>query len=109
MTLDSGKSSVLLVLLDLSVEFDTIDSVLISRLGHWMSIQGNALKWFQSYFNSRRLSVIICEFTFDAASFICGVPQGSILALILFSLYTLPLASIFKKHGISFPMLVWWM
>ncbi len=56
-----------------------------------MGIQGNALKWFQSYFNNRRFSVSVGEFTSDAAPLTCGVPQGSILAPILFSLYMLPL------------------
>lgn len=32
----------------------------------------------------------------------CGVPQGSIFAPILFSLYMIPLGNIFKKYNIAF-------
>ncbi len=99
---DSGKSAVL-VLLDLRAAFDTVDhAVLISRLEHCAGIRGNALKCFQSYLYNRSFSVNIGEFMTGAAPLTCGFPQGSILAPILFSLYMLPLGSIFKKHNISF-------
>ncbi len=87
LTLDAAKSAVL-VLLDLKVAFDTIDhSVFISHLDHWVGIQVNALKWFKSQFYNRRFYVSIGEFTSNEAPVTCGVPQGSILAPILFSLY----------------------
>ncbi len=40
----------LLVLLDLSAAFDTIDhDILIDRLQNYTGIQGQALRWFRSF------------------------------------------------------------
>lgn len=91
------------MLLDLTAAFDTIDhNILISRLEHCVGIKGAALQWFRSYLGERTFSVRLGEFVSSTASLVCGVPQGSILGSILFSLYILPLGSIFRKHGISF-------
>ncbi len=98
---DAGDPAIL-VLLDLSASFDTVDhSILLSRLEQCVGIRGTALKWFQSYLAHRTFSVHLGEFSSSVAPLSCGVPQGSILGPILFSLYLLPLGSISKKHDIS--------
>ncbi len=58
---DSGKISVL-VLLDLSAAFDTIDhNILLERLENWVGLSGMVLKWFRSYLEGRGYYVSIGE------------------------------------------------
>ena len=91
------------MLLDLIAVFNTIDhSILISRLEHCVGIKGTALEWFRSYLSDRSFSVNLGDSISSSAPLPCGVPQGSILGPILFSLYLLPLGSILRKYGISF-------
>ncbi len=68
-------------------------TILISRLENLVGIQGTVLNWFQSFLTNRKFSV-----SFSAAHLSCGVPQGSILAPILFSLYLLPFGLHFCKN-----------
>lgn len=61
-----------------------------------------ALQWFKSYLSNKIFAVNVGEFLSTSVPLTCGVPQGSILAPLLFSLYMLPLGSIFKKYNVSF-------
>jgi hypothetical protein len=71
------KNVVLLVLLDLSAAFDTIDhEILLKRLATRCGIQGNALKWFRSYLKDRTQSVTIKSSNSKKEPLKYGVPQG---------------------------------
>ena len=86
-SLDDSKISILL-LLDLSAAFDTIDhEILLSRLKHDFGIRGTALNWFQSYFSDRKQYVLIDYHKSTETSLDFGVPQGSVLGLVLFTTY----------------------
>ena len=99
---DAGNSAIL-VLLDLTAAFDTVDhATLLSRLENCVGVRGTALKWFESYLSGRSFSVRLGDSSSSSAPLHCGVPQGSILGPILFALYLLPLREIFRKHGMSY-------
>ncbi len=98
---DQGCIS-LLVLLDLSAAFDTIDhDILIDRLQNYTGIQGQALRWFRSYLSERYHFVYLNGESSQLSPVKYGLPQGSVLGLLLFSIYMLPLGNI-RKYGISF-------
>ncbi len=93
----------LLVLLDLSAAFNTIDhKILLNRLEQFVGISGSALTWFKSYLSDRHQFVAVNEEVSYRSQVQYGVPQGSVLGPLLFTLFMLPLVKIIRKHGVSF-------
>ena len=93
---------VLLVLLDLSAAFDTINhELLLNRLRAAAGIQDLALRWFDSYLSNRCQTVLVGSSFSDKSSLNCGVPQGSVLGPILFSIYTSTLGKVIESFGIG--------
>ena len=97
MSADSGKCTVL-VLLDLSSAFDTIDhQILLRRLRDEVGLSGSVLRWFSSYLSGRSFSVAANQIRSESADLLCGVPQGSVLGPVLFLLYLIPLGKIIQR------------
>ena len=69
---DSGHS-VILVLLDLTAAFDTVDhDILIARLEQWVGIRGQALAWFRSYLSHRSFCVGLGDCVLHCTSLLRG-------------------------------------
>ena len=111
MALDQQKAA-MLVLLELSVAFDTIDhGMLLSRLSD-IRIQDTAHDWLRSHLNNRCQSINIngCKSQSGCKSPLrYGVPQGSVLGLFLFTKYTVSIDAIYKKHEVSYQEIRAWM
>ena len=98
-----NEGGAILVLLDLSAAFDTIDHQKLLNLSNQsFGIRGVALKWFESYLKDRTQTVQIGSCTSTPVTLKYGVPQGSVLGPILFTMYTTPLGNIIRKHGLNF-------
>ncbi|KAK7925857.1 hypothetical protein WMY93_008167 [Mugilogobius chulae] len=96
------KKPVMLLMLDLTAAFDTVDhAVLLSRLAQHVGLQGSVLQWFSSYLTDRSFAVMVDDYSSSSAPLTSGVPQGSILGPVLFSIYMLPLGSIIAKYNLS--------
>ena len=97
-----------LILLDLSAVFDTIDhDILLNRLKSRFAVTGVVLKWLESYLKDRSQAVEIGVplsggSRLEFAKMRSGIPQGSVLGLVLFTIYTVPMGDICRKHQVAF-------
>ena len=89
--MDEGRVTAL-TLLDLFAAFDTLDhSSITNLLSTWYAIDGIALDWFVSYkLSDRKQKVKLIDCLSSPAEVTCGVPQGSVLGPLSFTLYTTP-------------------
>ena len=75
---------------------------LLTQLEEEFGITNTCLKWIESYLIQCTQRVVVGSSKSDPVTLIFGVPQGSVLGPILFTLYTCPLGRIFRKHSIVY-------
>jgi hypothetical protein len=103
-TMDMDRNqAVILVLLDMSAAFDTIEiNQLLTTLKDYFGVHNTALKWIQSYMSNRFFSVQVAGESSNWKELRYGVPQGSVLGPLLFGAYTTPIRHILTKHHVHY-------
>ena len=83
----------------LSSAFDSIEhSILLNILQQDFGVVASALDWFDSFLSGRKQRILVGDKTSHDFNLNCGVPQGSCMGHILFTLYVFPLFNIISQH-----------
>ena len=98
------RNGVILVLLDLTAAFDTVDHSILLKLMKFIGICESALAWIASYLSDRTLAVKIEDAISRRQQLNCGVPQGSVLGPLLFTIYCMPFTATFGRHHMKYHM-----
>lgn len=101
--MDLGKVTALL-LLDLSSAFDTVEHSILLRNLESLGVRGSALRWFGTYLSDRSQSVCINSTSSCPTILSTGVPQGSVLGPLLFTVYLHGIGEIIKAHHLQYKL-----
>ena len=82
-----------IVFIDLKKAFDTLNHTIMLQKLKSLGIRSTHLAWFNSYLSSRIQSTVIGQTSSTTRKINVGVPQGSILGPLLFSIYVNELPS----------------
>ena len=76
-----------MIIIDLQRAFDTVNHDILLKKIEFIVFSAETTKWLKSYLSNRKFKVHIKSTFSEPETLLCGVPQGSILARLLFLLY----------------------
>ena len=94
------RRGVLLVLLDLSAAFDTLDHGILLRRLHEIGVRHTVLEWFKSYLDGRTFTVKIGQTVSARSEVRCGAPRAQFSGPCS-SMYTVCLSGIYLQSTMS--------
>ena len=95
-----NKQSCMLCMLDLSAAFDTLDfDILFDILKYKVGLSSIALAWIKSYIIDREQKVSVKNTMSTCKKTRYGIPQGSILGPLIFTVYLIPMYDIFRRRN----------
>ena len=81
---------------------DTEQDLLLDRMKNLLRLTGSVHEWFRSYLSDHSHNVTIGSSMSDSMVIHQGVPQGSLLGPLLFSIHMLPLGRNIRKYGLGY-------
>lgn len=94
--LDKDQATVL-ILLDFTKAFDMVNHEILLSLLHYVGFSESALTLVSSFLSNRRQRVLLNGKLSNALNIVSGVPQGSILGPLLYTIYTSQLTKKLSK------------
>ena len=87
-----------MILIDLQKAFDTIDHEILFENLKVLGFSRGCITWFQPYLSEKIFFISIENQLSDYGRISCGVPQGSILAPLLFFIYVNDMPQAMRQH-----------
>lgn len=98
----SERKACLLLLLDLSAAFDTVEHTALIDVLRELGLTEKVLAWFMSYLSNRTQQVRVGDHFSSLQPLKSGVPQGSVLGPVLFTLYTASLGRLIESFNLNY-------